>query len=140
MSETLKLTLLSPERRLLEALEVDSVTLPGSEGQIQILPGHAAMIGTLSTGELSYQPKGQSEELGVVSTGFFEVSGSEVSVMAETLERRGEIDVARAKTAQAKAEQALLAADLDEHKFRKYELKLQRAIVRQQVAAKGVHA
>jgi len=108
--------------------------LTGSEGQIQILPGHAPMIGTLRTGVFRYRSKGQDPVLGVISTGFFRVSGAEVQVMAETVELKSEIDVNRAKRAQKLAEETLQAADLDGHRFNKYQLKLQRSLIRQQVA------
>ena len=138
MAEILKLTLLSPERRLVQSVEVDSVTLPGSEGQIQVLPGHAAMVGTLHTGIFEYQAKAEGLQSGVISTGFFEVHGEEVSVMAETVELKHEIDVVRAKAAQGKAEAELQDPNLDEHKFRKYQLKLQRSLIRQQLGGKSV--
>jgi len=135
VNNTLKLNVLSPERRLVESMLVDFVTLPGSEGQIQILPGHAAMIGTLNTGVLTYQAHGQEPVYAVVSTGFFEVKSDEITLMAETIELKKEIDLQRAKNAQQKAETALLDAALDEARFRKYQLKLQRALIRQQVAS-----
>ena len=127
----MKLSILSPERRLLEGLAVSEVTLTGSEGMIQVLPGHAAMIGTLGTGAFRYMAPGKGEATGVISTGFFQVRDDHVTVMAETLELSNEIDVGRAKRAQQKAEEALKAADLDEQAFRKYQLKLERSIVRQ---------
>lgn len=135
MADQLNLSILSPERRLLESVAVSSVTLPGSEGQIQVLPGHAPMVGTLETGTFSFQTLDGKTESGAISTGFFEVNGETISVMVETIELRKEIDLARSKAAQSKAEAALQSADLDEAKFRKYQLKLQRAIVRQQVAS-----
>ena len=136
--ETLKLTLLTPERRVFEGVDVSSVTLPGSEGQIQILPGHASFLGSLETGAFRFSrtQDGGGEDAGVISSGFFRVADGLVTVMAETLELRGDIDVARAKAAQAKAEKMLNEETLDEHQFRKYELKLQRALVRQQEAAR----
>lgn len=130
----MKLTVLTPERRLLDRMNVESVTLPGSEGQIQILEGHAPMLGTLETGVFSYLAGAGKEESGVISTGFFEVRGDEVSVMAETLELKKEIDVARAKRAQETAQNALQDAALDEHRFKKYQLKLQRSLIRQDLA------
>jgi F-type H+-transporting ATPase subunit epsilon len=133
---SLKLTILSPERRLLEKAPVEEVTLPGSEGQIQVLPGHAAMIGTLLTGAFRYINEGGQVSSGVITTGFFEVKNDEVKVMAENLELQGEIDLERAKKAQKAAEDVLREAELDEHKFRKYELKLQRSLIRQQVAGR----
>lgn len=140
MSNELKLSILSPERRLLEAETVQEITLPTSEGQIEILPGHAAMIGTLQTGVFSYVSSDGSKHTGLITTGFFEVADDQVTVMAETLELSGEIDVERAKKAQKVAEDVLREAELDEHKFKKYELKLQRALIRQQIAGKEFHA
>jgi len=134
VAETLKLTILSPERRLLEGVTAVSVTLPASEGQVQILPGHALMVGTLQTGAFRYTKADGSGDQGAISSGFFEVGRDEVSVMAETLELRGEIDLDRARDSQRKAEEMLKAADLDEHAFKKYQLKLERALIRQQIA------
>lgn len=133
MSDKLKLSILSPERRLVEALEVDEVTLTGSEGQIQLLPGHAAMVGTIETGLFEFRSGDQPPVTGVISTGFFEVRNNVVQVLGEILELKGEIDLGRAKKAQQLAEETLKDAELDEHKFKKYQLKLQRALVRQQV-------
>ena len=131
------LTFLSPERKIAEQVRVQSVTLTGSEGQIEILPGHAEMIGTLETGMFSYKPESGSPVRGVISTGFFEVKGDHITVMAETSESSSEIDLNRARSAQKKAEAALSDPHLDSKLFRKYELKLQRALIRQQVAGHG---
>lgn len=131
----MKLTILSPEKKVAAAIEISSVTLPGSEGQIQILPEHADMIGTLETGPFNYVPVSGAPELGVISSGFFEIRPGEVTVAAETCELSREIDLHRAKTAQKKAEGALSDPELDMKLFRKYELKLQRALIRQQVAS-----
>jgi len=132
---SLKLTILSPERRLLEGASVQEVTLFGTEGQIQILEGHAPMIGTLETGPFFYRTQDGVQHAGVISTGFFEVVDDKVVVTAETLELQGEIDVERAKRAQKLAEDALKDANLDEHQFRKYQLKLQRSFIRQQIGS-----
>ncbi len=136
MSTSLKLSILSPERRLIQGAEVSELTLTTSEGQIQVLPGHGAMVGTLSTGPFRYVDNAGTSEVGVISTGFFEVAEDNVTVLAETLELKGEIDVTRAQRAQKNAEEALKDAALDEHQFGKYQLKLQRALIRQQIAGK----
>ncbi len=133
---SLKLSVLSPERKLVESALVEEVTLPTSEGQIQVLPGHAAMIGLLETGVVSYRLSDGATVVGAVSTGTFEVKDDELAVLAETLELAREIDVARAQKAQKTAEDALRDAALDEHSFRKYQLKLQRSLIRQQIAGK----
>jgi F-type H+-transporting ATPase subunit epsilon len=137
MSETLKLSILSPERRLVQSVIVDEVTLPGSEGQIQVLPGHSPMIGTLVTGAFQYRSPNKGTVVGVLTTGFFEVKHDEIHVLAETLELKGEIDLDRARRAQQLAEETLKGASLDEQQFNKYQLKLQRALIRQQIAGQA---
>lgn len=139
MSETLKLSILSPERRLVESILVEEVTLPGSEGQIQILPGHAPMIGTLQIGLFHYRSPGKEVAQGIISHGFFEVKDGEIHVMADSFELRSEIDIDHARQAQKEAEETLQSATLDEHHFKEYQLKLQKAIVRQQVAGHDLH-
>jgi F-type H+-transporting ATPase subunit epsilon len=137
MSGELKLSILSPERRLVQDISVDEITLPTSEGEIEILPTHAAMIGTLETGIFHYRTVGNEVASGVISSGFFEVKDDVIVVTAETIELKSEINVDRAKKAQQVAEDSLRSADLDEHSFRKYQLKLQRALIRQQLASQG---
>ena len=128
---SLKLTVVSPEHKILENIPVSEVTLTGTEGTIQILPGHAPMIGILETGLFAYRDEGSQDHIGAISTGFFEVAGDQLTVMAETFEMKGEIDLDRAKRAQSKSEEMLKEANLDEHAFRKYQLKLQRSLIRQ---------
>jgi F-type H+-transporting ATPase subunit epsilon len=137
VSSHLKLSVLTPERRLVENVLVEEVMLPTSEGQIQLLPGHASLIGTLETGFFRFSAPEKPETFGVISSGFFQVKEGEVYVMAETLELKVEIDVERAKKAQQQAEETLKAAELDDHQFKKYQLKLQRSLIRQQIATHG---
>lgn len=138
MADTLKLNILSPERQLLNGINVQYVVLPGSEGELQILPGHAAMVTSLVTGAFSYVLANGQTESGFLSTGFARIQDEEVTVLAETLELKGEIDVSRAREAQQKAESALQDAEIDEHKFKKYQLKLQRSMIRQQIAGRDI--
>lgn len=132
MANALELTILTPQRKVLEKETVGSISLTGSEGKIQILPGHAAMVGTLEVGTFECDTPSKGKLFGVISSGFFEVEGDSVVLVAETLELQNEIDVARAKAAQQKAQEMLKEAGLTDEKFRKYELKLQRAMIRQQ--------
>lgn len=137
----LLLSILTPERKLVERAVVREVFLTGSEGTIEVLPGHTAMMGTLEAGRFAYvSDQGAVNQDGFISHGFFEVAptpeGTEVSVLAETLELQDEIDIDRARKAQKAAEQALSDANLDEHRFRKYQTKLQRSLGRQQFGGK----
>ncbi len=130
---TFNLSILAPERKLLQNEAVESLIITTVEGEIEVLPGHADMISALDTGRFLYRtPKGE-KTVGVISTGFLNVENGSVKVIAETIELAGEIDKNRAKQAQAKAEQMLKEAGLDEHAFKKYQLKLQRSIIRQSI-------
>lgn len=129
----MKLSIYCPEKKLFEAQAVQEVTLNTTEGQVQLLPGHADMLGGLDMGPFTYQTVAGEETRGVISYGFFEVKDDHVKVMAETLELQDEIDRDRARRAQMKAEEMLQSAALDEQAFNKYQLKLQRAMIRQQM-------
>lgn len=133
MPEQLQLEVVTPERRVL-AEPVNSVTVPGRSGEMQILPGHAAMISELKTGVLSYTENGSTFQLHV-SGGFVEVNDDRVSVLAEVAERPEEIDAARARLAREHTEKQLSAWSGTEEDFEKARAKLERSIVRLQLAS-----
>src|SRR5689334_10841495 len=85
---------------------VDVLVVPGSEGQLAILPRHAALMTTLDPGELVFR-RGQDETSFAVSGGFMEVLRDRVTVLADQAEAAEEIDVARAEAARARAEERL---------------------------------
>src|SRR5205085_1063955 len=113
--ESIELVVVTPERQLLRE-PVSETTLPGADGCLGILPGHAPLITELGIGELTYRRKGATEagHLAIIS-GFAEVLGDRVTVLAETAERPEEIDVARAEEAKKRAEQRLASATSDPH-------------------------
>lgn len=133
----MNLTILGPEKKIADHVEIKSATLPGVEGQIQILEGHAEMIGSLETGMCSYTDSSGKTRRGIISTGFFTVKNDELKVLAETFEFSDEINLTRAQIAQKKAEEALKNPALETAQFKKYQLKLQRSLIRQQVAGKN---
>jgi F-type H+-transporting ATPase subunit epsilon len=89
--------------------EADSVIVPGTEGEMDILPRHAALLTTLKVGELLIKLNG-AEEPFFVSGGFLEVSDNKVTVLAETAEHAEEIDQARAEAARRSAQEHLAQA------------------------------
>ena len=127
----LTLSLVTPSKKFLTDVVVDEVFVPAYAGELNILEGHAPLMSTLETGILKYRLKGETTwHAMALSWGYLEVSRDRVTVLAETAEAPANIDVARARAAKDKAEQALLGADLEQHEFRKYQLKLQRAMLR----------
>ena len=134
MANTFNLSIYSPERKLLENEPATSLLLSTVEGESEILPGHVDMVSKLETGRFEYKTLTGKPVTGLISSGFINIENNSVKVLAETLELPNEIDVNRAKAAQLKAEQMLADASLGEHEFKKYQLKLQRAVVRQNIA------
>jgi F-type H+-transporting ATPase subunit epsilon len=133
MAEQIQLEVVTPERRVLSEA-VDSVNVPGMNGEMGILPGHTPLISQLQTGMLSYVQKGTAHRLHV-SGGFVEVSADRVSVLAEIAERPEEIDAARARLAREHAEKTLSAFTGTEEDFEIARARLERNVVRLQLAA-----
>ena len=101
----LQLEIVTPEKQAY-ADEVDSVVLPGTEGELGILPHHAPLVSTLGIGELRIRKGGVEESFAIVG-GFLQVLPDKVVVMAETADMASEIDVEKAQQARAEAERAL---------------------------------
>lgn len=133
---SLFLDVVTPTRKLLETVVVPWVKLPGAEGEIEVLPGHVDLMTVLGTGELSFATDGAGLRRFAISYGFAEVQGDRVMVLAETCEEAASIDRARAAKAESKAREQLNGTLSPEH-FSKYQLKLQRAVLRQRLSANG---
>lgn len=135
LPEAIELVIVTPEKQLLRDNAV-AVQLPGENGELGVLPGHAPLITELGIGELSYKDAGgkESEHIALFQ-GFAEVLGDRVTVLAETAERAAEIDVQRAKDALARAEKRLASGDPNMDLDRA-SIALQRALIRIQVATK----
>ena len=103
------LNLVTPEKRIVTDAAIDEVIVPGHVGQLDILPGHAPLITTLSTGVLKYRLKDAAQfESVVVSWGYCEVHAQGVTILAETAEIPAEIDRARAEEALRRAQEKLV--------------------------------
>jgi F-type H+-transporting ATPase subunit epsilon len=135
LPEAIELVIVTPERQLLREKAVE-VQLPGENGYLGVLPGHAPLITELGIGELSYHDLAgkESAHLAIVR-GFAEVLSGRVTVLAETAERAEEIDVQRAKDALARAEKRLASNDPNID-WDRANIALQRALIRIQVATK----
>jgi F-type H+-transporting ATPase subunit epsilon len=127
----LHLELATPTRLVLSA-DVDEVVAPGSQGYFGVLPGHAALLTTLGTGELTYRQGGHEHAL-AVSGGFAEVRNDKMIVLADTAERPEEIDRERAERARQRAE-ARLSGRSDDVDYTRALAALGRALTRLRVA------
>ena len=82
MPDTVKFELVSPERLLL-SLDVESVVVPGTEGDFGVLPGHARLISTIRPGVISVFQDGKVTDRIFVEGGFAEVTATACTVLAE---------------------------------------------------------
>jgi F-type H+-transporting ATPase subunit epsilon len=115
---------------------VDMVIVPGSEGELGILPHHVPLLTALAAGDLRVKVDGEVEHF-AISGGFMEVQPDKVTVLASAAERADEIDIARAEAARARAEQLLKEGPpVDEDQYRSIEAALRRSSVRLDVARK----
>jgi F-type H+-transporting ATPase subunit epsilon len=112
MAETFQLEIVTPEKMVVRD-NANEVQIPGRNGYLGILPGHAPLITELGAGEISYRTGGELHRFSM-AWGFAEVLPDRVTVLAETVERADEIDVARAKESLAKAEESLSSAHSEE--------------------------
>ncbi len=92
--------------RLVWEGNADIVVVPGESGEMGILPNHAPLLSTLKFGILKVRIKGE-EEVFTVAGGVIEVQPDLITVLADSAENVGEIDVARAEEARKRAEDLL---------------------------------
>jgi F-type H+-transporting ATPase subunit epsilon len=129
----LLLEIVTPER-LAYSETVDSVNLPGIEGELGVLPHHAPLVSMLGVGELRIRKGGTEESFAIVG-GFLQVRPDRVVVMAETADMASEIDLEKAQEARREAERALEGtAPTDAVDLAAARASLQQALLRIRVA------
>jgi F-type H+-transporting ATPase subunit epsilon len=126
--DKLHLEIVTPNRLILKE-QVDEVQVPGKNGYLGILPGHAPLITELQIGELSYRKDKVSHHLSV-AWGYCEVLPDQVTILAETAEKAEEIDEQRALAAKERAEKRLTDVHNPNIDFARASASLQRALTR----------
>lgn len=134
MADELMLEIVTPEKMTFSG-NIEEVTLPGTEGEFGVLWGHAALLGSIDIGELSFT-KDSKKTYYAVNTGYAEVTGTKVTVLVETAERSDMIDKERARRAKENAEGKLAKLPKDDVEFESARIALIRAITRINIAEK----
>ena len=109
MADTVELEIVTPERLVVKD-RAEEIQIPGRNGYLGVLPGHAPLITELAVGEITYTNAGVSTRL-AVAWGFAEVLGDKVTILAETAELAEDIDVPRAEAARDRAQQHIKQAE-----------------------------
>lgn len=99
----LSLTVVTPERSVVERVPCDAVSLPGELGELGILPGHTPLVALLGVGRVAWTEGGRKTSV-AVRGGFVEVAGDAVRVLADVAAGRDVLDAAEARREQAEAE------------------------------------
>ena len=131
MADTFQLEIVTPEKKVVDAA-AEEVQIPGKNGYLGVLPGHAPLITELAVGEITFREHSTEQRL-AVAWGFAEVLPNKVTILAESAERPSEIDVERARKAKERAEQRLTSGDTSVDVERALDA-LHRAEVRLEVA------
>ena len=120
--------IITPMRTALEA-EVSSIRLPATQGEMEVLPGHAAIITSVANGELTYTCPGQTPQCLFVGGGFLQVENDNVLLVTDTALTVDEIDTTSVEKALERAQAAFRdgASVLD----REEQTKLEAAIAKQ---------
>jgi len=134
LPENIELEVVTPERHLLHD-SVQWVEIPGKEGYLGILPGHAPLITELGVGVLNYRKGGETHFLSIIE-GYAEVLPDRVIVLAEISERAEEINVERSREAAERARTEISKTATGNEEWKRATFALQRAIVRLQAASK----
>jgi F-type H+-transporting ATPase subunit epsilon len=109
MADTFELEIVTPDKLVVKDT-AEEMQIPGKNGYLGVLPGHAPLISELAVGQISYRNGSETHYL-CVAWGFAEVLPDKVTILAETAERGEEVDCARAQKAKERAEKRLTSGD-----------------------------
>src|SRR5215469_5259065 len=138
LPESIELQVVTPERHVLQET-VLAIEIPGKEGYLGILPGHAPLITELGIGILAYRTASGTRYLTIIE-GYAEVLPDRVIVLAEISEKAEEIDVERTRGSVEAARARLAQAAPGDEAWRRASVDLERSLVGLQAAARiGAH-
>ncbi|MFO7555278.1 MAG: F0F1 ATP synthase subunit epsilon [Desulfobacterales bacterium] len=130
MAGNIRLEVVTPEKYVVDE-EVQIAVLPGSLGEFGVLIGHTPFLTTLKTGIMHFTDAKGTQRFVFVSGGFAEALPDKVTVLAESAERREDIDLERANAAMQRAQERLAkATQAEDIDFNRASAALQRALYR----------
>jgi F-type H+-transporting ATPase subunit epsilon len=134
MAGPIRLEIVTPEK-IVVSEEAQIVMAPGVLGEFGVLIGHTPFLTALKAGAVRYTDAQGEEHLVFVSGGFAEALPDRVTVLAESAERRRDIDIERARAALERAQKRLAEQrSKEEFDFVRVQAALQRALMRLRIA------
>lgn len=134
---TLRLEIVTPEAKIYSD-DVDSVVIPGSEGELGILPQHVGLMTQLLPGELRILQNGSESRL-AVGEGFVEVTGEKVSVLTDMAVPESDIDETAVEEAIRRAEAAMKEEHLDDEGHAAVQAALLKSMAQLRVKRRRTH-
>lgn len=132
----MQLKVITPERVLFEK-EILKVSLPGQNGEMEVLPGHVPLVSLLKAGEVLVTTAEGEEEPFAIAGGFVEVIANRVLIMPNTAEHVRDIDEKRAEEARDRAEAILKdKKSTDSQEYAYYLGQLEKEVTRVNLAQK----
>ncbi len=125
----LHLTIVTPEQQFLD-VSCANVTLPGKLGEMQILPGHAALMAELISGHIAYENGNKEHIRFMIGEGVVQVDHDQVNVLCEQARYKSEIDKAREENLLAELKDQIKKIDQDDVEQRRITTELSRCLAR----------
>ena len=132
MAEQLHLEVITANKQLLDTV-ADWVSIPGTEGELGVLPEHVPVVTKLDSGLLRYSLDGKESAI-AVHYGYAQLAANRVTVLPDMAETGTDVDIPRAKLAEQRAREELQRLQREQNEYNRlkiYESKLKRAMVRQ---------
>src|SRR3989344_2186530 len=131
----LKLKIVSPEKKVFEEGEFESITIPTGDGEVTILPNHIPLVSRVVPGEIIARKKGSEESL-ITLNGFLKLSeNGEVLILSDYAVRSEDVEIERVEAAKKKAEDTM-KEKVSEKEFAVAEAELRRTLLELKVARK----
>ena len=134
LPESIELQVVTPQRHVLQET-VHSVEIPGKEGYLGVLPGHAPLLTELGIGILAYRKDSQVKFLTVIY-GYAEVLPDRVIVLAELSERAEDIDPEKARAEHDRAQSELAKAGIRTEVWERERVAIEHAVVQMEAFAR----
>ena len=134
MAENIRLEVVTPDKSVVSE-DVQIVVGPGTLGEFGILHGHTPFLTTLNMGTVRYRDASGADRQVFISGGFAEALPDKVTILAESAERRRDIDIDRARSAMARAQKRLEEAQKEKLDYTRAKAALDRALHRMKVAS-----
>lgn len=125
----LRVNIVTPERPFLDQ-QCLSVTVPGAEGFMQVLPGHAAILAELKPGIVSCQNGNGDTEDYMIAEGFVEVDRDQVNILCEQALHKGEVDKEREENLLLQLREKISKLDQDDAEQKHNLVALSRCVAR----------